>query len=140
MALVICRSTVVACMLWFCTLATSLSLCMQHVFVVAAHVLTHSCCLGRKHSARPGRSCVGYASFSPSCFLHRSGILLVDCCNAAWMCQYCSNFWSLHYVHTPGHVCHGNMHFTLQDTLFQGRPGPFWAPYLTPCFCSALQT
>ena len=24
-------------------------------------------------------------------------------------------------------------------TLFQGRPGPFWASYLHPYFCSALQ-
>ncbi len=28
---------------------------------------------------------------------------------------------------------------TLQDTLFQRRPGPFWAPRLHPYFCSALQ-
>ncbi len=28
---------------------------------------------------------------------------------------------------------------TLQGTLFQGRPGPFWAPHLHPYFCSALQ-
>ena len=29
--------------------------------------------------------------------------------------------------------------FTLQGTLFQGRPGPFWAPHLHPYLCRALQ-
>ncbi len=28
---------------------------------------------------------------------------------------------------------------TLQGTLFQGRPGPFWSPHLHPYLCSALQ-
>ena len=117
-----------------------LSECMQQVFGVAAHVLTHSCCMGCKPAWRtPWRVCLQHAFFSLSCFLHHSGkkgmwtlTMQLGYTNTVMVFGYS-------YGHVPEHERYGSMHGFLPSSplCFKGAPmtilGAPFAPLLLQC-------
>ncbi len=104
------------------------------MFGVAAHVLAHSCCMGHRFACcMPWRVCIQHAFFSLSCFLHRSGVFLWTTAMQLGYADIVAVFYYAVVVMSLSMYVMATCIFTLQDTLFQGRPGPFWAPLLLQC-------